>query len=119
MDVKLFDSELKVMNVIWREDGIAAKHVAEELKRTYGWSPSTTYTLISRCIKKRAVERLEPGFKCHALVSRRSIQDAETDEFIDRMFGGSADMLLAALVEREKISQEALDHLCATVANAM
>ena len=38
---------------------------------------------------------------------------------IDRMFGGSADMLLAALVEREKISQGVLDHLCATVANAM
>lgn len=114
MDVKLFDSELKVMNVIWREDGVTAKCIAEELRQAYGWSPSTTYTLISRCIKKGAVERLEPSFRCHALVSRASIQDAETDEFINRMFDGSADKLFVALVGRGKISQAELERLHAT-----
>lgn len=111
MDVKLFDSELKVMNVIWHEDGVTAKHIAENLKRTCGWSPSTTYTLISRCIKKGAIERCEPGYKCHALVSRESIQDAETDEFINRMFEGSADKLFAALVARNKVSQGELNRV--------
>lgn len=29
---KLFDSELKVMNVLWRDGDVPAKHVAEDRK---------------------------------------------------------------------------------------
>lgn len=109
--MKLFDSELKVMNVIWREEAATAKHISEVLKAELGWSTSTTYTLISRCIKKGAIERSEPNFMCRALISRNEVQAAETDEFIDRMFDGSADKLFAALVSRKKVSKNEIDRL--------
>ena len=32
MEIKLQDSELKVMNVLWREGEATAKHIAEVLK---------------------------------------------------------------------------------------
>ena len=111
MNKKLFDSELKVMNVIWREGRATAKHIAEVLRDQYGWSASTTYTLISRCIKKGAISRSEPNFLCTPLVSRDEVQATETDEFIDRMFDGSADKLFAALLSSKKISQEEIGHL--------
>lgn len=50
--VKLFDSELKVMDIIWKEGGATAKYVADTLAREIGWNKNTTYTLIKRCIKK-------------------------------------------------------------------
>ncbi len=53
MDIKLFDSELKVMNVLWREGDTTAKHISDVLKAETGWNMNTTYTLIKRCIKKR------------------------------------------------------------------
>lgn len=108
---KLFDSELKVMNVIWREGCATAKHIAEVLRDQYGWSASTTYTLISRCIKKGAISRSEPNFLCTPLVSRDEVQAAETDEFIDRMFDGSADKLFSALVSRKKVSADEISRL--------
>ena len=52
MELKLFDSELKVMDVLWREGDTPAKRVAEILSQEVGWNRNTTYTLINRCIKK-------------------------------------------------------------------
>ncbi len=51
MDIKLFDSELKVMSVLWREGDTTAKHLSDVLKEEIGWNMNTTYTLIKRCIK--------------------------------------------------------------------
>lgn len=47
MGVKLFDSELKVMGVLWREGDVTAKHISDVLKEETGWNMNTTYTLIS------------------------------------------------------------------------
>lgn len=111
MDVKLFDSELKVMDVIWREGDIPAKRIAQILGEEVGWNVNTTYTLIKRCIGKGAVERIEPNFVCHALIAREEVQAAQTDELIDRIYGGSADMLFASLLSRKKLSSEQIAKL--------
>lgn len=111
MEVKLFDSELKVMGVLWREGDVTAKHIAEVLKEEVGWNKNTTYTLIKRCIQKGAIERSEPKFMCHALIPKEEVQEAETDELINKIYDGSADKLFAALLGRKKISQEQIESL--------
>ncbi len=111
MDVKLFDSELKVMDVIWREGDVTAKRIAQILGEEVGWNVNTTYTLIKRCIGKGAIERSEPNFVCHALIAREEVQAAQTDELIDRVYGGSADMLFASLLSRKKLSAEQIAKL--------
>ena len=37
MDVKLFDSELKVMDVLWRQGDTPAKEIAKVLSGEVGW----------------------------------------------------------------------------------
>lgn len=111
MEVKLFDSELKVMDVLWKEGDKPARHIAKELTEKFGWNVNTTYTLIKRCIKKGAIERSEPGFLCHALISREIVQEAETNELIDKIYDGSADKLFSALLSRKKLSAEQIEKL--------
>lgn len=111
MDIKIFDSELKVMNVLWQEGDTPARHIAEILGEEVGWNVNTTYTLIKRLIKKGAVSRTEPGFLCHALIDKEEVQRAETEELIDKVFDGSADKLFAALLGRKGISGEKLEQL--------
>lgn len=84
MDIKLFDSELKVMGVLWDEGDTTAKHISDVLKEEIGWNMNTTYTLIKRCIKKGAIERSEPNFMCHAIIPKEEVQEAETTELINR-----------------------------------
>ena len=109
--VKLFDSELKVMDVLWREGDLPAKAIAKTLTEEIGWNVNTTYTLIKRCIAKEAIERSEPGFMCRALVSKEQVQQEETQELIDKVFDGSADKLFASLLGGRRISREQLERL--------
>lgn len=111
MDIKLFDSELRVMGVLWKEGDTTAKQISNILKEETGWNMNTTYTLIKRCINKGAIERKEPNFLCHALITQEEVQAAETDELIDKIYDGSADKLFAALLGRKKLSREQIEKL--------
>lgn len=108
---KLFDSELRVMNVLWEEGDATAKHISDVLKERVGWNMNTTYTIIKRCMKKGAIERLEPHFMCHALIDKEEVQDIETDSLISRVYDGSTDKLFAALLSRRKLSSEEIGRL--------
>ena len=111
MAIKLFDSELKIMNVLWQEGDVTAKYISDVLKEEIGWNMNTTYTLIKRCIKKGAIERSEPNFMCHALIPKEEVQEAETNELIDKVYDGSADKLFAALLGRKKLSKDQIQKL--------
>ncbi|MCM1026610.1 MAG: BlaI/MecI/CopY family transcriptional regulator [Roseburia sp.] len=111
MATKLFDSELKVMGVLWKEGDTTAKQISDILKAEIGWNMNTTYTVIKKCIAKGAIERREPNFLCHALISREAAQQAETDELIGKLFDGSADKLFASLLGRKKLTAEQIARL--------
>ena len=108
---KLFDSELKVMGVLWNEGDVPAKYIADQLTKELGWNKNTTYTLIKRCIKKGAIERSEPNFMCHALILKETVQEAETNELINKVYDGSADKLFAALLGRKKLTAGQIEKL--------
>ncbi|MDE7279131.1 MAG: BlaI/MecI/CopY family transcriptional regulator, partial [Oscillospiraceae bacterium] len=57
--MKLFDSELKVMQVLWEKGDSSAKDIAASLADQVGWSKTTTYTVIKKCIDKGAVSRTD------------------------------------------------------------
>lgn len=109
--MKLFDAELKVMGVLWKEGDTTAKHISDVLKVETGWKMNTTYTLIKRCIGKGAIERSEPNFTCHALIKKEEVQELEANELIDKVFDGSASKLFAALVGQKNLSAEQIEKL--------
>lgn len=111
MKIKLFDSELKVMDVLWKEGDTTAKRISDILKEQIGWNMNTTYTLIKRCVGKGAIERREPNFLCHALIPKEQVQEQETTELINKVFDGSADLLFASLLNRKNLSAEEIERL--------
>ena len=116
MAVKLFDSELKVMDVLWKEGDMTAKQISDILKATTGWNMNTTYTVIKKCIAKGAIERREPNFLCHALVAREVVQAAETEELLHKLFDSSPDLLFASMLGHQKLSKAQTDNLRRMVA---
>ena len=111
MAIKLFDSELKVMGILWKEGDRTAKQISDILKVEIGWNMNTTYTVIKKCIAKGAIRREEPNFLCHALIGKEAVQEAETDELISKLFDGSADKLFASLLGRKKLSNQQIARL--------
>lgn len=111
MSIKLFDSELHVMNALWRHGDLPAGRLAQILNEETGWNRNTTYTVIKKCIEKGAIERLEPNFVCHALVSMKEAQAQETRELIDKMFGGSEELFFTAFLSTKNLSDSQLERM--------
>jgi len=117
MAEKLFSSEIRIMELLWKNGEMTAKELAATLAESIGWSKTTTYTVIKKCIEKGAVIRTDPGFVCKAAVSKNEVQESETFELIDRLFGGSPDLLVSALIGSRKISSDELKKLRETIKN--
>lgn len=111
MEKKLQPSEANVMNIVWDRGQCSARDIAAILAERVGWSKTTTYTVIKKCLDKGILRRIEPGFLCEAVLSRREVQTAETNELIDRYFGGSTDALVSALLGSERLTREEIERL--------
>ena len=70
MEEKLFDSEAKVMQILWDKGAISAKEVSLIAADTIGWNKNTTYTIIKKLEAKGFIRRDDPGFICTPLVSK-------------------------------------------------
>ena len=116
MSVKIQDSELRIMNLLWDQGDLTAKQISDILGQEVGWNINTTYTLIKRLIAKGAIERKEPKFTCRALISRKENQRTETEEFINKLYGGSAALFFASLLDDASLTQDQLDELKRTIA---
>ena len=111
MSVRLFESELKVMDLLWKEGDLPAKEIAQRLKEQINWSKTTTYTVLKKCVEKKAVLRTDPGFLCSPLISRKEVQKAATKDLIDKVYGGSKDLLLASLLGQQELTPEDIARL--------
>jgi len=115
MAIKLFDSELKVMEILWREGDTTAKRIAEILGKEISWSKTTTYTIIKRCIDKGAIQRKQPNFICSPLVTIEEAREYETAELINKMYDGAADQLVASILGGKILSKEDIKRLKQTI----
>lgn len=116
--MKLFDSELKVMEVLWEQEPRSAKEIVEILSARIGWNKNTTYTVIKKCIEKGAIGREEPGFVCRALVTRDEVAQSETEQLIDKMFGGSSELFFSSFLKNQGISEDDAARLAKMIKDA-
>lgn len=109
--MRIAESERSIMTVLWENGPTTAKEIAAVLNRRIGWSKTTTYTVLKRCIDKGYVLREEPRFVCTALLTKAMVADMETEALLKNNYNGSADLLVAALVGKKKLNAEDIKKL--------
>ena len=111
MQEKLFESEAKVMEIVWTKAPISAKDISLIAAETIGWNKNTTYTVIKKLEAKGFIKREDPGFICTPLISQNQMQKVEVTSLVKKVFGGSRKALFSALLEDEPLSDEEIDEL--------
>lgn len=101
-EIRLHEGELNVMELLWSNKLLAAKDIASIIKEYIGWEKNTTYTVIKRLIDKGAIERVEPGFYCKAIVSKSEIRKTEINSLLDKLFDGSFAVFLEEYLKHNK-----------------
>ena len=85
MKEKLFDSEAKIMEILWERGSISAKEISLIAAERIGWNKNTTYTVIKKLEAKGLVRRNDPGFICTPLVSQSEIRKSEAVSLMNHL----------------------------------
>ena len=114
-EIKIFDSELLLMEYLWEHGPCIAAALAGEFLKRYNWKKSTTYIVLKRLEGKGAISREYPKYLVTPIVTRQQVQSAETNTLVDRMFGGSFASLFANFLNSDQLSAKTLDELQAMI----
>ena len=109
--MRLAESERHIMEQLWEHGEMPAKEIAAALNKKIGWSKTTTYTMLTRCAEKGYIKREDPNFRCTAMVSKEEVSCWETDALLSSDFDGSADLLVASLIGRKKLTLAQMEKL--------
>lgn len=109
--MKLFESELKVMEILWERGDTTAKEISQILNAEIGWNINTTYTVIKKCISKGAIERYGNNYICKPLIKKKDVQQYETKELINKMFNGSKLSFFNSFLNDSDFTNEELDDI--------
>lgn len=112
-NVTLSSAEWKVMERLWEHAPHTGRELTEELGERYGWSRSTTLTVLSRLEAKGAVGT-ENGGRVKAfipLISRDEAAIRETKNLLSRAFRGSVSLMVSTLTKKQALSREEKEEL--------
>jgi BlaI family penicillinase repressor len=109
MDLKPTESELEILQVIWKKGQCSVRDVHEELTKNKEAGYTTTLKLMQIMADKGLVER-DTNAKIHlykAVISREQAQNTALDKILDTVFKGStADLVIQALGQHRASSDE-------------
>lgn len=108
-NIKLSDSEMKFMNLIWEKAPINSTELVKLVEFKLGWKKSTTYTVIRR-LSQRGIVKNENAMVSY-LIKREEVQKVKGEEILGKVYGGSIKMLLASFLNKEKISRQEAEEL--------
>lgn len=104
MSAHFTDRELDIMKVLWDRGASTVAEVLEQLNE--GLAYTTVLTILRTLEAKGHVDHQEEG-KAHryrATVTEASARTSALSRLVDRVFGGSAELLLTQLVEDRTLS---------------
>lgn len=107
------NTEWFVMKVIWQQGECTASRIIEELAESTTWKPKTVKSLLSRLVKKKAIGFRDENrtYIYYPLVTEEQCIRAESQSFLDRVFGGEINMAIASFIQNSKMSKQQIDEL--------
>lgn len=108
------DSEWAIMEALWESAPQTASEVAKTLRPTMNWAENTVRTLLTRLVEKGALKTAENASGTRTFlpaVKREACVRAESQSFLDRVFGGAAKPLLVHFAQNTKLTADEVREL--------
>ncbi len=109
----LTPQELEIMKAVWSRGHASVRDVYEELLKGRKIAYTSVMTMMKVLERKGHLKRKAEGrgFDYRPTKPQRQVIRSMVQEFVARVFGGSAQPLLVHLVEEEQLSLAELDAL--------
>ena len=108
-DHHLGEIEARFAEIIWENEPLSSRRLAELALEKLNWKRTTTYTVLKRLCDKGLFQN--QGGTVTALVSREEFYARQSERFVEDTFQGSLPAFLAAFGSRKKLSDAEIDQL--------
>lgn len=112
-ETKLTDAELEIMQVVWDLGRCTVRQVHERLNRNRPLAYTTVMTMMCILEDKGHLTHTKPGRAYHYEPVRPKSQVIShmVDDFVGKVFAGSARPLVLSLVKDRKLSKKDLEEI--------
>jgi len=110
--------ELEIMQVLWLHGASTVAEVQPHLRAKLAYT--TVQTMLNVLLRKKKVARVQDGraFRYRAAVSRERATGGALHDLVRRMFDGSPEAMLMAMVDTRQITAEELERVARRLAQA-
>ena len=107
------ESEWEIMNVLWDKAPQTANDIILSLQESTDWKPKTIRTLLDRLVQKDVVgvNKDQRVYTFYPLYSQEECQRAETESFINRIYGGTMKSMLVQFIHEDTLSEDDINEL--------
>jgi predicted transcriptional regulator len=114
---KLTDAELEVMHEIWELEGGTVREVHERLNRNRPLAYTTVMTMLNILEEKGHLTRRKQGraYLYEPVRPKSQVISGMIDDFLGKVFDGSARPLVLSLVKDQKLSEEDLEEIASMI----
>ena len=109
IDCRLGEVETLFANIIWENEPLPSRRLAQLAEEKLNWKRTTTYTVLKR-LCDRGLFRNE-GSTVTAVISKQEFYAMQSEKFVEDTFDGSLPAFLAAFGTRKKLSVHEIDEL--------
>jgi predicted transcriptional regulator len=116
----LTPQELEIMKVVWARRAATVRDVYEDLRSKRRIAYTTVMTMMNILERKGHLKKETEGrsFLYQPVRPKRQVVGAMVREFLDRVFGGSAETLLVQLVQDRRLTERDLAELARRIRKA-
>ena len=110
---RLTDAELEIMHVLWELDGATVRQVHERLNQQRALAYTTVMTMMKILEDKGHLTRSKQGraYLYTPVRPKSQVISGMVDDFLGRVFDGSAQPLLLSLVKDRKLCESDLEEI--------
>ena len=113
----LTDLELEIMKIVWRLEKATVRDVYEELNKRRKIAYTTVMTMMRILEQKKHVKKSQRdrAYVYQPSRPKKEVLRKMVQEFVNRVFNGSAEPLLVQLVEDSHVSEQTLKEVMRTL----
>ena len=108
-EYKLGEVESIFADIIWNNEPLSSRRLAELAEQRLNWKRTTTYTILKRLCDRELFQN--NAGTVTSLVSREEFNARRSEQFVADTFQGSLPAFLAAFGSRKKLSDAEIDEL--------
>ena len=108
-EYKLGEVESIFADIIWNNEPLSSRRLAELAEARLNWKRTTTYTILKRLCDRELFQNNNGTVTSR--ISREEFYARQSERFVEDTFQGSLPAFLAAFGSRKKLSDQEIDEL--------